>query len=312
MSTDASIQGLAKAINASWRKTTENVLDTAKLCADANGKLKVDEKKKLIALLDCGAATFSKLAKIGERQELQSDKIKSLLPPSYSIVYEVAKLPTAELNAAVEKGIINHKMTRADILTWMAERTNAGVKTFTETKPIVIGTLQVKSDYDGVRQAQLEKDLEKLRAKYDFVIERPHNPLEAAFNRVARQIDDYIRKHARQFLKTLKARKLSGAGVKLTASEAKKLWPYSDDETEIAQDAGWDRVKAVLDFVGNGDQFERIRDEALRLHGLPETAVGTADIDDQEDAMEEMRKVIAERNARLNRKHDPEKFAGWK
>lgn len=312
MSTEASIQSLAKAINASWRKTTEAVLDTAKLCASANEKLKVDEKKKLVALLDCGSATFSKLAKIGERPELQSDRIKPLLPPSYSIVYEVAKLPVAELNAAVEKGIINHKMTRADILSWIAERNSAGVKTFTVVKPIVIGTLQVNSDYDGARQAQLEKDLEKLRAKYDFVIERPHDPQEAAFNRVAKQIDDYIRKHARQFLKTPKAQKLRSSGVKLTTSETKKLWPYTEDEIEIAQDAGWERVKAVLDLVGNADQFERIRDEALRLHGLPETAIGTSQLDDHEDAMEEMRKAVAYRITRLNHNRDSKKFADWK
>ena len=82
MSTDASIQSLAKAINASWQKTTESVLTTAKLCAEANGKLKVDEKNKLYELLVCSSATFSKLAKIGEQEALQAEPIKSLLPPN--------------------------------------------------------------------------------------------------------------------------------------------------------------------------------------------------------------------------------------
>jgi hypothetical protein len=149
MSNEAKLQALANEINASWRKTTDQVLSTAKLCAEANEKLKVDEKKKLVALLDCGSATFSKLAKIGARPELQSDPIKSLLPPNYTIVYEVAKLPRADLNAAVEKGIINHKMTRADIAAWLAERAGAGQKTIVEVRPKVIGTLQVPADYDG-------------------------------------------------------------------------------------------------------------------------------------------------------------------
>ena len=312
MSVDASIQSLAKAINASWQKTTDSVLETAVLCANANAKLKADEKKKLYELLVCSSATFAKLAKIGEQEALQADPIKSLLPPNYTIVYEIAKLHQADLAAAVETGIINHRMTRADILAWVAERNSTGGKTFTEVKPLIIGTLQVSPGYDETRIAQLEKDLEKLRAKYGFSLERPHNPLEAAQHRFMQQVNDYIRKHARQFMKDLKTRKLNGAGLKLSATDKKKLWAYADDEVEIAPDASWDRVQSVLEFVGNADQFERIRDEALVLHGVPEDRVGLHTIQNQDEAMVELRKVIALRNAHMNRKHDPDRFADFK
>lgn len=312
MSTDASIQSLAKAINASWRKTTDSVLDTAKLCANANDKLKVDEKKKLFELLVCSSATFAKLAKIGEQEALQSDPIKSLLPPNYTIVYEIAKLHQADLAAAVEKGIINHRMTRADILAWVAERNSAGVKTFTGVKPVVIGTLQVSPDYDETRKAQLEKELERLRAKYGFSLERPYDPLEAEQHRFMQKVSDYIRKHARQFIKDLKARKIKDAGVKLTEAQKKRAWPYAEDEVEVAHDAGWERIAEVLDFVGHADQFKRIKEEAFGLFDMRDIKGGSHIIHDEAEAMAEVRKMIAERNARLNQMHDPEKYADWK
>ena len=56
------IQDRAKAINASWHKTTDSVLETARLCADAEQKLRPADKNKLFKELDFNKATFSKLA----------------------------------------------------------------------------------------------------------------------------------------------------------------------------------------------------------------------------------------------------------
>jgi hypothetical protein len=142
-------------------------------------------------------------------------------------------------------------MTRTDLAIWKAGRNSAWAKTFTEIKLLFIGTLLVSPDYDETRKAQLEKELEKLRAKYGFSLERRHNPLEAAQHRYMRQVNDSIRKHAR-------------------------IW-----------------------------------DEALRLQDMPE-AVVSPDPLDQDEAMEEFRTMIAQRNARLNQKHNPEKYADWK
>ena len=86
MSDDVIIQKLAETINKVWRKTTEGVLDVARLCADAEDRLGADEKKKLHAELDFDKATFSKLAKIGSHRQLQKEPVKKLLPPNYTIV----------------------------------------------------------------------------------------------------------------------------------------------------------------------------------------------------------------------------------
>jgi hypothetical protein len=125
-------------------------------------------------------------------------------------------------------------------------------------------------------------------------------------------MDDFIRREARRFVKTLKTRRLNGAGVKLSASEKKKIWPYSDDEIEIAHDTSWDRVQAVLDLVGNADQFERIRDEALRLYGMPENVLNSHPLHDHDEAIEEMRKALAEHKARTHRGYDHSKLADFK
>ena len=93
-----------------------------------------------------------------------------------------------------------------------------------------------------------------------------------AFNRMATRVDDHIRKEARRFIHTLKTSRVQAAG-KISAAERKNIWPFTDDEIAIAPDATWEQVKAALELVGNADEFERLRDEALRLCGVPEERV---------------------------------------
>ena len=105
MAIQSTIQDYAKAINSSWRKTTDSVLETAKLCAEADKKLPLDQKNKLFKDLDFNKTTFSKLAKIGLQPQLQTDAVRSLLPPNYSVVYEVAKLPDTDLRWPSKKAL---------------------------------------------------------------------------------------------------------------------------------------------------------------------------------------------------------------
>ena len=50
------------------------------------------DKNNFFKDLDFNKATFSKLVKIGSHSRLQTDPVKSLLPPNYTIVYKVAML----------------------------------------------------------------------------------------------------------------------------------------------------------------------------------------------------------------------------
>ena len=47
MAIQAKIQEYAKAINLSWHKTTDSVLETARLCAEVEKKFHSDDKDKL-------------------------------------------------------------------------------------------------------------------------------------------------------------------------------------------------------------------------------------------------------------------------
>ena len=268
------------------------MLETARLCAEVEKKLRPEEKNKLFKDLDFNKATFSKLAKIGSQPRLQTEAVKSLLPPNYTIVYEVAKLPELDLQVAIKEGIISPKMLRSDLDAWIEKRMGK-VPTSDSEHAKIIATVEVPSDYDPKKQALLEKALEKLQAQFGFSLERPRDPEEMAFNRMAARVDDHIRKEARRFIHTLKTSRIQSAG-RISAAERKNIWPFSDDEIAIAPDATWEQVKAALELVGNADEFERLRDEALRLCGVPEERVSDHPMIDHDEAMAEIRAAMQE------------------
>ena len=148
-------------------------------------------------------------------------------------------------------------------------------------------------DYDAKKQALLEKALDKLRAQFGFSLERPRDLEEIAFNRMTSRVDDHIRKSAKRFIASLKTSRVQSAG-KVSAAERKRLWPFSDDQIAISPEATWEQVKATLELVGNGDEFERLRDEALRFYGVPEERVSDHPIIDHDEAMAEIRSVMQE------------------
>ena len=223
---------------------------------------------------------------------MQTDAVRSLLPPNYTVVYEVAKLPESDLRVAIKEGVITPKMSRGDLDAWLEKRMGK-VPTSESEHAKIIATVEVPSDYDPKKQALLEKALEKLRVQFGFSLERPRDPEEMAFNRMAMRVDDHIRKEARRFIHTLKTSRVQAAG-KISAAERKNIWPFTDDELAIAPDATWEQVKAALELVGNADEFERLRDEALRLCGVPEERVSDHPIIDHDEAMAEIRAAMQE------------------
>jgi hypothetical protein len=296
MASQGTIQDYAKAINSSWRKTTDSVLETAKLCAEADKNLPPDQKNKLFDHLDFTKATFSKLVKIGSQPRLQTDAVRSLLPPNYTIVYEVAKLRESDLQVAIKEGVITPKMSRGDLDAWLAEREGRGTEGAVK-KERIIATLRVPSDYDDQKEGRLEEALEKLRQEFGIAVERPRDPEAEAYNRMVREIDEYIRKGARQYIRKLKATKLAGKRH-LTPAKRKKLWNFGDDETEIRPDATWEQVQYALDMVASPDQFERLRDEAFRLHGVSEKAVKERPaVVNHEEAMKELWEIVGQDRA---------------
>ena len=308
---DVLLKTCAEEINRSWRKTTDSVLETAKLCSETKEKLSDGELNKLKKQLEFSAATFSKLVKIGSNAILQKDPVKALLPPSYSIVYEVAKLKDADLQVAVKEGVINPGMSRSDLSAWLGKKNPDGAKVDNQNRPKIIATVQVPPDYDVQKQIDLEKALEKLRSRFEFNLERPRDPEAEAYNRMFARMNDYIRKEARRYIAALKTRRFQGMG-KLTPAQKQRLWGFHDDEIAIEHDATWEEVKRALDVVGNADQFERIRDEALRLFDVPENVVSNHPPENPEEVLRQLRESRELLPKRNGGKYDPERFADIK
>lgn len=175
-----SIADYAAQINVSWRRTTDSVLETAKLCADAKRNYERDKKSfsKLKKALDFSISTFSKLVTIGENEALRGDDVKCLLPPNYSLVYDVAALKEDQLHKAIAEHAVSPAKTRAAFKEWC--RRNGIGKAHAKDEAVAlnvpIATLQVPPDYEEGKRTLLEQELEKLRDKFGFEIARPRDP----------------------------------------------------------------------------------------------------------------------------------------
>ena len=300
------VKEYARSINASWRKSTDSVIETARLCADADKKLKPSEKSKLFDVLAFNKATFSKLAKIGAHSQLLSQDVRPSLPPSYTILYEVAKLTDDEFKLAIKERVINANMTRADLERWVAERKGeVQLSEDEKEKYKLFATLRAPSSLGKEREEQLEKALDELMKDFGIAVQRPRNLESDAMMRIVRKVNDHIRKGARQYIRYLKSARL-GDRSNLSASDRKKLWGYSDDELTIDDNATWDRIEDVLELVGASDQFERLRDEALRLHGVSENTVRAHRDITEEQAMAEIEEIVRGLQSRDTFRFKPE------
>jgi hypothetical protein len=114
----ASVQGYARHIEENWHKATGGIFKVAKLCAEAKNTLTKGQLKELIGQLPFDRSTFSKLTAIGEKGRLSDPELRRLLPPHYSIVYELTKLTDEECAAAVDEGVIHPKSTRVEVIDW--------------------------------------------------------------------------------------------------------------------------------------------------------------------------------------------------
>ena len=292
MAIQGKIHDYAKAINSSWHKTTNSLMNTARLCAEAGNELPPAGKEKLFEELDFNKATFSKLAKIGSQQHLQLADVKQFLPPTYTVVYEIAKLSEEDVRLAISEGIISPSMTRSDFDAWVAKQ-KAGSSEQESEKDRIIATIRVPANFDEDKEGELQVALEKLKSDFEIDVQRPRDVELDALMRITRKVDDYIRTGARLFIRKLKSTKLASE-PHLTAIRRKELWNFNDDELEISTDATWEQLQEVLDKVGAGDQFERLRDEALRLHGVSEETVKEHRVVNHDQAMKELEEIVTQ------------------
>jgi hypothetical protein len=113
------VEELASRIMTCWHRTTEGILELARVCANADQQLAGPAKHALIAKLPFDRATFSKLVKIGNDPRLAT--IAPRLPQSFSTLYELSKFADVQFDAAIKSGAVHPAVTRSEILELAAE-----------------------------------------------------------------------------------------------------------------------------------------------------------------------------------------------
>jgi hypothetical protein len=109
-------------IGETWRRVVQAMMEVARLCAEADAHLTTAQKSELIKALPFGAATFSKLLRIGTDIRLHTPDIQRLLPAHYTTVYAVTLLTDEELKRAIAEKVIYPDMKRADLQRWRKSR----------------------------------------------------------------------------------------------------------------------------------------------------------------------------------------------
>jgi hypothetical protein len=177
-----------------------SILETATVCAKADKALNDKEKAALLETLPFDKATFSKLLKIGSTPRLREDSVRRLLPCSSSTIYSVALLEQdKKLTAAIERGVLHSKATRAQI---DAFRKGTGDDD-DDSKTRDLARIRVPADYDPMRAKALIEALESLVGDYEAKVVRKVDAAETDASRSARRLREYIAKKARAFLRDL-------------------------------------------------------------------------------------------------------------
>jgi hypothetical protein len=104
---------LGRKIGSNWQKAARLVLDTAELCLMAHEQYGSHGLSVVLRAARMSKANFRKLVGIGRDQRLR--RIEALLPPGFSIIYEVSLLSDEVFKEAVNAGVIHPHVRRGEI-----------------------------------------------------------------------------------------------------------------------------------------------------------------------------------------------------
>ena len=139
-----------------WHQTTEKIFEVADLCVAAIEELPAGERSRLSGRLGFSKGTLSKLVKIGHATQLREEPVRSCLPHSYTILYEIARLTKAQLEAAIADGVIRIDMRREDLAAWLPEDVDK------DPQPETLITFVALDDVTEARLAMLQERLRKV------------------------------------------------------------------------------------------------------------------------------------------------------
>jgi len=112
-------------INAAWRQSVADIIETGKLIAAAKRALPGEFEAMIERDLCFGARTARRLMAIANDTRLRTHG--SALPASWRTLYELSRLGDDEFDAAVAAGAINAEMQRKDVAQFLNDQRDAGL-----------------------------------------------------------------------------------------------------------------------------------------------------------------------------------------
>lgn len=148
-------------------KTTDDVFDLADFYLRASKELNVSQQVRMMRLLrvkrekgkSYGKSIPSKYRAIASDLRLRKEPLRSLLPPSYTIIYEISRLTSDELHLALQKGIIRPDVRKSEIQALLK-------KDFTRSSRVTLFNVLQHSELSAPRKMALQKSLRELMARY--------------------------------------------------------------------------------------------------------------------------------------------------
>jgi hypothetical protein len=262
----------AERITGAWHKSVDSVFEMSRLCAEADQRLNDDDKKELIARLPFDRTRFVKLAKIGRDQRLQDPQIRLLLPDHHTMLYELAGLTDDELRAAVDTKIVHPEMKRAALTAWVKDRRGQGGRADEKNAETALPkgihlAVRLPRNMPDDAVERFEGELLTLCEVHGVDIVYPKSKILAdkrEQNRRYRRHNDHLVREARKIVQEMKRRQLKGR-PRHVSSELwqRNRWPYAPEETRI-DGPDEEQIRYALEILGRGDEFDRIRREAMR------------------------------------------------
>jgi hypothetical protein len=218
----------------------------------------------------------------------------------------VGQLEDAELKAAIKDGIVTPALKRSDLEGWLQTKKyrQKRIRPQRLSLPDVFYAAIRLMDAPSPEQIeQLDEMLDQIRLRVNAEIIRPRDRYGEAMNRWAARVAKRIRQQAQRIVWETEKRALSKipkkALRKMSKQDRMKVWGFHWDETLIDADADDERVREVLDLIGRGDEFDKLRD---RVYSEVEQPTAPAKAESAAKIEEDFGEVAAQIRNRRRRK----------
>jgi len=256
-------QGRASRVNAMQRKTLEDMLALAKVCAAENSTLKNKKNKdEFMGHLEMSPSTFSKYVKIGNKSILHLPEFVASMPATFEVLRLLSDQKSEDLAKWLDDGKVHKRMIARDVQQLMGTANETAGEERLLLR-IFVGPNAPKEETDAfLKEVQELQDKYAVRFKNENVEKAKR---ERAYERYDKLVTAYVRKGAERHIKHLRD-KHAMKYANLSASARRARWQFKEDEIALDKFSDLSRIKDVLELVGSGDVYDELFKEATSAH----------------------------------------------